>query len=127
MRQPRTVPGLEFGSVPAYPVRAMPMPVLLALGYLAVNLAMTIWIERERAHGRRPAPFVTRSAWALRWGPPLLGATYLVVIARDWLFVGFVIVFFAISFWLMNGLLAYTNTTDGVARIRDDQNDPDRS
>jgi hypothetical protein len=105
----------------------MPMPVLLALGYLAINLGFTIWIERERASGRRPAPSVTRLAWALRYGPPLLGAAYLVVIARDWLFVGFVIVFFAISFWLMDGLLAYTNTSDGRPRIRDEQNDPDRS
>jgi hypothetical protein len=105
----------------------MPIPVLLALGYLAINLAFMIWIERDRSQGRRPAPSLTRSAWALRWGPPLLGAAYLVVIARDWLFVGFVIVFFAISFWLMDGLLAYSSTTDRVPRIRDEQNDPDRS
>jgi hypothetical protein len=118
---------LEFHVVRAYPVRAMPMPVLLALGYLVVNLAFTVWIERERAHGRRPEPLVTRLAFILRYGPPLVGAAYLVAIARDWLFVGFVIVFFAISFWLMNGLLAYTSTSDGVPGIRDERNDPDRS
>jgi hypothetical protein len=120
-------PRLEFRAVPAYPVRAMPMPVLLALGYLVVNLAFTIWLERERAQGRRPARLVTTLAWTLRYGPPLLGAAYLVAIAGDWLFVGFVIVFFAAAFWLMNGLLAYTNHSDGVARIHDEQNDPDRS
>jgi hypothetical protein len=105
----------------------MPMPVLLALGYLAVNLALTIWLERERAHGRRPAERVTVLAGIVRYGPPLLGAAYLVAIARDWLFVGFVIVFFAIAFWLMNGLLAYTNHADGPRGMGDEQNDPDHS
>lgn len=102
------------------------MPVLLALGYLVVNLAITIWLERERAHGRRPTDRVAIMAGIVRYGPPLLGAAYLIVIARDWLFVGFVIVFFAISFWLMNGLLAFSSHADGP-RIRDEQNDSDRS
>lgn len=105
----------------------MPLPLLIALGYLAVNLAVTVWLERERAIGRRPSERVTVSAALLRYGPPLIGLAYLVAIARDWLFFGFVIVFFAIAFWLMNGLLAYTNDPDGVPRIRDEQNDPDRS
>jgi hypothetical protein len=103
----------------------MPMPVLIALAYLATNLVVTIWLERERAHGRRPSDRVALFAGALRYGPPLLGAIYLVAIARDWLFFGFVIAFFAIAFWLMNGLLAYTNH-DGLPRIRDEHNDPDR-
>jgi hypothetical protein len=105
----------------------MPMPVLLALGYLIVNLGFTIWLERERSQGRRPAQQLTVMAGVLRYGPPLLGLVYLVAIARDWLFVGFVIVFFTVAFWLMDGLLAYTSHTDGVPRIRDEQNDPDRS
>ena len=33
----------------------MTLPIALALTYLAINLAITIWFERERAHGREPA------------------------------------------------------------------------
>jgi hypothetical protein len=91
----------------------MPLPVTLAVAYLALNLAVMIWLERERSHGRPPTVAVTAFALALRLGPPVVGVLYLITIAGDWLFFGFVLVFFAASFWLMNGLLAFTIPSSG--------------
>jgi hypothetical protein len=87
----------------------MPLPVLLAHADLAVNLGLKVWLERARARGETPAVQVATLASALRWGPPAAGAIYLVVITGDWAFVAFVAAFFAGAFWLLNGLLAYTN------------------
>ena len=50
---------------------------------------------------------------ALRWGPPLAGVVYLEAVAGDWLFLVFVLAFFAGAFWLLDGLMALTNTTSG--------------
>jgi hypothetical protein len=86
----------------------MPLPVLLTIAYLAINLALLVWLERERAQGRPPAQRVATLALALRFGPPLIGFAYLVTIAGDWLFFLFVAAFFAIGFWLLDGLLAFT-------------------
>jgi hypothetical protein len=91
----------------------MPLPVTLAIAYLALNLAVMIWLERERSGGRPPTFAVTAFALALRFGPPIVGVLYLITIAGDWLFFGFVLVFFAASFWLMNGLLAFTIPSSG--------------
>jgi hypothetical protein len=84
----------------------MPLPVALAITYLAVNLAITIWIVREDEHGRAPRPGVMLTSRLLRYGPALLGLFYLVTIAGDWPFFLFVIVFFGIAFFLLNGLLS---------------------
>jgi hypothetical protein len=97
----------------------MTLPIALAITYLAINLAIMIWFERERAHGRAPARAAVVSSRILRYGPPLLGALYLVVIAGDWAFVIFVGAFFAAAFWLMDGLLAYQSPTRGSERDRD--------
>jgi hypothetical protein len=84
----------------------MPLMIGLTAAYLVVNLALMVWLERERAAGRTPAPRVVASSNVLRYGPALLGAGYLVTLAGDWLFFLFVLGFFAMSFWLMDGLLA---------------------
>ena len=97
----------------------MTLPIALAATYLAINIAIMIWLERERAQGRTPAGLTVIASRVLRYGPPLVGAAYLIAISGDWLFVGFVIFFFAISFWLMNGLLAYTIPPRGGDRDRD--------
>jgi hypothetical protein len=86
----------------------MPLPVTLAIAYLALNLAVMIWLERERSGGRSPTLGVSAFALGLRFGPPVAGVLYLITIAGDWLFFGFVLAFFAASFWLMDGLLAFT-------------------
>ena len=85
----------------------MPLPVVLATTYLAINLAFTVWLAREETQGRTPASWVTVLARTLRYGPPLLGALYLVTIAEDWPFVLFVALFFAGAFWLLNGAVNY--------------------
>ena len=86
----------------------MPLPLALAVAYLAVNVAVMLWLERERSHGRTPAFALSVLAAVLRFGPPLAGVVYLVTISGDWLFFGFVLAFFAASFWLMDGLLAFS-------------------
>lgn len=86
----------------------MLLPIALTLAYLAVNLALTVWLERERDAGRRPAARLALFSTVLRYGPPLAGAIYLVAIAGDWPFILFVLAFFAGAFWLMDGLLAYS-------------------
>jgi hypothetical protein len=85
----------------------MPLPIALTVAYLAVNLPLMYWLERERARGRMPAPRVAALSSLLRYGPPLAGAAYLVTISGDWPFVLFVIAFFAGAFWLLDGLLNY--------------------
>ena len=97
----------------------MTLPIALALTYLAINLAIMIWFERERAQGRVPARAAVISSRILRYGPPLLGAAYLVAIAGDWPFVIFVGAFFAAAFWLLDGLLAYQSPSQGSERDRD--------
>ena len=97
----------------------MTLPIALALAYLAINLAIMIWFERDRAHGREPARAAVITSRVLRYGPPLLGAAYLVVIAKDWAFVIFVGAFFAAAFWLLDGLLAYQSPSQGSERDRD--------
>jgi hypothetical protein len=94
-------------------------PLTLAIAYLAVNLAILVWLERERAGGRMPARRVAAASNALRYGPPLVGAVYLVTMAGDWLFVLFVLAFFAGAFWLMDGLLS-TIPSGSSERMRGD-------
>jgi hypothetical protein len=84
----------------------MNLPIALALVYLAINLALMLWLELERANGRSPGPRVSTISPVLRYGPPLLGLIYIEMIAGDWLFLVFVVAFFALGFWLMDGLLA---------------------
>jgi hypothetical protein len=97
----------------------MPLPVILAATYLALNLAIMIWFERERAQGREPARAAVVASRIVRYGPPLVGAAYLVAIAGDWPFILFVGAFFAGAFWLLDGLLAYTTPPRGSERDRD--------
>ena len=85
----------------------MPMPVVLATTYLAINLAITVWLAREESNGRAVATWVIVVSRTLRYGPPLLGVLYLVTIAGDWPFVLFVGAFFGGAFWLLNGALNY--------------------
>jgi hypothetical protein len=97
---------------------AMNLPIALTLAYLAINLAMMVWLERERSDGRRPPRGVVALSTALRFGPPLLGVIYLELIAGDWLFLVFVAAFFATSFWLMDGLLAVSLPSAGPEPMR---------
>ena len=97
----------------------MTLPIALAGTYLAINIAIMIWFERERAQGREPARFAVIGSRVLRYGPPLVGAAYLVAIAGDWPFLLFVGAFFAGAFWLLDGLLAYTTPPRGSERDRD--------
>jgi hypothetical protein len=96
----------------------MNLPIALTLAYLAINLAMMLWLERERSNGRRPSRSVAALSIALRFGPPLLGVIYLELIAGDWMFLVFVVAFFAASFWLMDGLLTVTTPLRGPEAMR---------
>jgi hypothetical protein len=96
----------------------MNLPIALTLAYLAINLAMMLWLEGERSRGHRPSRGVSALANALRFGPPLLGVIYLELIAGDWLFLVFVAAFFAASFWLLDGLLAVTTPRRGPEPMR---------
>jgi uncharacterized membrane protein YecN with MAPEG domain len=95
----------------------MSLPIALTLAYLAVNVVMMVWVESRGASGEPsddglagPSDRVAILSNALRYGPPLLGLFYLVTIAGDWMFFVFVAVFFAGSFWMMDGLLSTTTT-----------------
>ena len=111
---------------PSYSIRAMPLPIVLAGGYLAVNFTIMVWLEFERASGRGPTARTAALSHALRYGPPLLGLFYLVTIAGDWAFFLFVLGFFAIGSWTLNGLLAFTEPRRGSEAMRnvdlDDRN-----
>ena len=85
----------------------MPLPVTIAATYLAVNLALTVWIVREETSGRPPPGWMTGASMLVRYVPPLLGAMYLVTRAGDWPFVLFVLFFFSVAFFLLDGLLNY--------------------
>jgi len=87
----------------------MTIAFALTLAYLAINLGLMIWLERERAHGRPRSGGIATIAAFLRYGPPLAGVISLIAISGDWLFFGFIIGFFALAAWLMNGLLAFTD------------------
>jgi hypothetical protein len=108
-------PRTAFGVLYACP---MNLPIALTIAYLAINVAMMLWLENERSNGRRPSRGVSTLAIALRFGPPLLGAIYLELIAGDWLFLVFVAAFFAASFWLMDGLLTVSTPTRGSDPMR---------
>jgi hypothetical protein len=111
----------------------MLLPITLTLAYLAINFAIIVWIERERARGRPPSQRVVAWSWAVRFVPPLVGLIYLETLAGDWLFLVFVAAFFALAFWLMDGLLSTTMPRRGSEPMRrgwDDRRsdaDPDRS
>lgn len=85
----------------------MPLPIAIASAYLAINVALTVWLVRAEAHGQNLPTAVTTLAMTLRYGPPLLGLLYLITIAADWPFFLFVALFFATAFWLLDGLLNY--------------------
>jgi hypothetical protein len=87
----------------------MAIAFALTLAYFAANLALMTWLEHERARGHRAPGTVGVLAWLLRYGPPLAGAVYLVVVSGDWQFLLLVLGFFAFGAWLLTGLLAYTN------------------
>lgn len=103
---------------PSYSIHAMPLPIALAGGYLAVNFSIMVWLEFERASGRVPTGRVAALSHALRYGPPLLGVLYLVTIAGDWVFFLFVLGFFAAGSWMLNGLLAFTEPRRGSEAMR---------
>jgi hypothetical protein len=96
----------------------MPLPITLTVTYLAVNFAIMLWLERERAHGRTPTSRVAVLASALRYGPPVVGLCYLVTIAGDWVFFLFVIAFFALAFWMLDGVLGSTTQPTGPEPMR---------
>lgn len=85
----------------------MPLPVIFAGAYLAINVPLMVWLVREQAEGRTPSSAITVAARTLQYGPAILGLLYLVTIAGDWPFVLFVLAFFAVGFWLLDGLLNY--------------------
>lgn len=101
----------------------MPIPVLLAVLYLAVNLVLMVWVELGRARGERPVVPLATLAGFVRWGPPLAGAVYLVALSGDWAFVLFVLLFFAGAFWMLNGLLAFTTPPKGSRTWRGQDDD----
>ena len=97
----------------------MPLAVVLAVAYLAINLAIMVRLERERAQGRVPAPRASALANLVRYGPPLAGVVYLVALTGDWAFVLFVLAFFAGAFWLLDGLLfTHTGPSAGSEAMR---------
>lgn len=96
----------------------MPLPITLAVAYLAVNFAIMVWLEVELSRGRFHAGRVGVLSHVLRYGPPLLGVLYLVTIAGDWMFFLFVLAFFGAGFWMLNGLLAYTEPRRGSEPMR---------
>jgi hypothetical protein len=87
----------------------MATALALTAAYLVTNLAIVAWFEHERARGRDVPGAVGVLAWLLRYGPPLAGAVYLVVVSGDWQFLLLVLGFFGFGAWLLTGLLAYTN------------------
>ena len=105
----------------------MPLPLTVALAYLAVNLAVMVWLERRNAAGRPPSGRVRLLAAGLRYGLPLLGLVYLVTISGDWLFFLFVALFFAACFWMMDGLLAFTVPTNEPDAMHSGWDDRGRS
>ena len=84
----------------------MPLPVVLAAGYLAVNFTLMVWLVREDTAGRAVPAGMTLLGRLLRYGPPTLGLAYLITIAGDWPFFLFVLAFFGFAFALLNGLLS---------------------
>ena len=87
----------------------MSIPILLTVAYLAINVPVMVWLERERSSGREISWQVSGIVGVLRYGPPLAGALYLLTISGDWLFAIFVLGFFGTAAWLMSGLLSFTN------------------
>ena len=85
----------------------MPLPVVFATVYLAINLAIMAWLVREESHGSVVPTSAVILARTLRYGPPLLGMFYLVTIAGDWPYLLFVGGFFAGALWLLDSLLNY--------------------
>jgi len=85
----------------------MPPPVALAITYFVINFVLLVWIVREETDGRAPAEWILGTARTLRYGPPLLGLGYLVTIAGDWPFFLFILFFFGLAFWMLDGLLNY--------------------
>lgn len=96
----------------------MTAAIALTLTWFATNLGLMIWQERERAAGRYLSGAFPTAVAILRYGPPLAGVVYLVAISGDWLFFGFVLGFFALSAWLMNGLLAFRDPGPDSRRDR---------
>ena len=97
----------------------MPLPIALTLAYLALNLPVMVWLERERTRQREISWQIGGLSGALRYGPPFAGAIYLLTISGDWVFALFVLAFFGTAAWLMSGLLAYTNHgADGPGETR---------
>lgn len=95
------------------------LAVALTVAYLAVNWVLMVWLERQRARGSHPPAEVEAGAAVLRYGPPAAGFLYLVAIAGDWAFFGFVAFFFATAAWLMSGLAP-------VVEADPDRVDPER-
>ena len=85
----------------------MPLPFSLAITYLVVNLALTVWIEREREAGRVLPGWLLALSTTVRWGPPIAGFIYVETVAGDWLFFFFVTAFFALAFWLLDRSLNF--------------------
>ena len=85
----------------------MPTPVWIAAAYVAINMAITVWIVREETHGRQVSDAMAAWSGVLRYAPPATGLLYLVTKAGDWPFVLFVAAFFAMAAWLLHNLLNY--------------------
>ena len=84
-----------------------PLPIVLALAYLAINFAFVVWIAREEHRGAIIPGWLMAVARFLRYVPPLIGLMYLVTIAGDWPFFLFVIGFFTFAFFLLDRSLGF--------------------
>lgn len=85
----------------------MPLPVVIAAGYFAINLLITVRVIRDETIGRVAPGWLVATSRTLRYLPPTIGLLYLVTRAGDWPFVLFVAAFFGGAFWLLDGLLNY--------------------
>ena len=106
----------------------MPLPFLIALGiaYIAVNVAVQMWLGARLGQGRISTRRLAVASTLVRYGPVLVVIAYVAAVGGNWWLILLVGGFAASAFWMLDGLLGYTERIGGLDSMRRLREERDR-
>ena len=98
----------------------MALPVLFAFGiaWLAVNVSVSIWLAPRWVEGRTSGRQLALVMTAVRYLPLIGAVIYAAAIGGEWWLILFVAALAASGFWMLDGLIGYTERIGGREELR---------
>ncbi len=96
-----------------------PLPlVALGIAYVVANISVMMWLGSLLGQGRISTRRVAVVSTGVRYGPVLIAVAYIAAIGGNWWLILFVGGFAASAFWMLDGLLGYTERVGGLDAMR---------